>query len=37
MNPWRIIGWIVLALLVLAIVAAIAGLISPSLFGFEAR
>lgn len=37
MNPWRIIGWILLTLLVLGIAAAIAGLIWPTLFGFEPR
>lgn len=37
MNPWRITGWIVLVLVVLVVIAVVAGLIQPTLFGFEPR
>lgn len=36
-NPWTAIGWILLVLLVVALLAVIAGLIQPALFGFEPR
>lgn len=37
MNPWKIIGWIVLVLLIVAILAVVAGLLQPTLFGFAPR
>lgn len=37
MNPWRVIGWILLVVLVIALLLVIAGLIEPGLFGFEPR